>query len=96
MNVMELERIASEFKRLADFLTKINLHPSLWKANLIECEQAAVQKIITNNRQMVIEFGRNGSEAMAERWDCSRRTAFRKRDRAAKECQVNAPIDTAA
>lgn len=90
MSVMELERVANEFKRLSDFLTKINLHPSLWKTNLIECEQAAVQKIIYNNRQMVIEFNREGSATMAERWDCSRRTAFRIRDRAAKECQTAA------
>jgi hypothetical protein len=90
MSSMELTRVAYEVERLAKFFETIGLHPSLWKDRLTECEGAAVQKIIANNRQMVMDFNTSGSAAMAERWDCSRRTAFRKRDRAAKECQITA------
>lgn len=86
MDVIELARVSAEFQRLAAFLEQINLHPSLWKANLIECEAAAVNKILANNRQMVMEFNRNGAEVMSQRWECSRRTAFRIREKAAKEC----------
>ena len=88
MDVIELARVSAEIERLAAFFKAIGLHESLYKAQLIECEQAAVNKILSNNRQMVMEFNRNGSERMAERWDCSRRTAFRIRDKAAKECHL--------
>lgn len=88
MDVIELARVSAEIQRLAAFFKSIGLHESLWKAQLIECEAAAVNKIVANNRQMVLEFNRNGSQAMSERWDCSRRTAFRIRDKAAKECQL--------
>jgi hypothetical protein len=88
MSSMELTRVAHEIERLAKFFETIGLHTSLWRPQLAECETAAVQKIIANNRQMVMDFNSSGSAAMAERWDCSRRTAFRKRDKAAKECQI--------
>lgn len=96
MEVIELSRIAAEVERFTKFLESIGLHPAIWKASLIEIERAAVQKGAANNRQMVIDFNRNKSDVMRQRWNCSRSTAFRKRDKAAKECQ-NAPhIDTVA
>jgi hypothetical protein len=91
MNVIELSRIRREIEDMADFCKAIGLHPSQYMTQLREIEVAAVQKAISSNRQMVIEFNRNGSDAMSQRWDCSRRTAFRIRDRAAKECHLVQP-----
>lgn len=91
MNSFELSRVASEVQRLAEFLRRLGVHPNLWQQQLQDIEMHAVQKIIANNRQMVIDFSANGSEAMAERWGCSRRTAFRWRDKASKECHLEPP-----
>lgn len=88
MNIIELSRIRREVEGMADFCKSIGLHPAQYSIQLQEIEMAAVQKAISSNSQMVMDFNRNGSDKMAERWDCSRRTAFRKRDKALKECQL--------
>lgn len=87
MSSIELSRVALEIGKMEKFLRSIGVHPSLWEHALKDIELAAVQKIIHNNRQILMDFNANGSSAMAERWDCSRRTAFRIRDKAKKECQ---------